>query len=295
MFKILVTGAKGQVGKELIRLSPSCFSVVGLGSEELDITNQQQVSTIMKLHQPNLIINAAAYTAVDKAESDPEAAFSVNGSAVELLAKAANKANIPLFHVSTDYVFDGQAIEPYSETDLVNPKSIYGSSKLAGEKALVATHSKYIILRTSWVFSATGNNFVKSMLRLGKERNELLVVADQHGIPTSAASIADILWKLAGIYQQKGVLSWGVYNFTNSPACTWHDFAREIFQQAKITGLIEKLPKVNAISSNEYPTPVQRPLWSVLDCSKIENLLDQQVPLWESELTKVLKLLKIES
>lgn len=295
MFKVLVTGAKGQVGKELIRLSPLHLTVVGLGSDELDITNQQQISSIMELHKPNLIINAAAYTAVDKAESDPETAFSVNRCAVELLAKAANKANIPLFHVSTDYVFDGQAIKPYSETDLVNPKSIYGSSKLAGEKALAAAHSKYIILRTSWVFSATGNNFVKTMLRLGMGRNELSVVADQHGIPTSAGSIADILWQLAEIYQQQGKLSWGVYNFTNSPACTWHDFAQEIFQQAKTAGLINKLPKVNAISSNEYPTPVQRPLWSVLDCSKIENLLGQKVPLWENELTKVLKLLETTS
>src|SRR5690554_5867834 len=190
MFKVLITGAKGQVGRELIKLAPAGFTVIGLGSTQLDITDQEQVHAAVALHQPNLIINAAAYTAVDKAESDSDNAYAVNEQAVASLAQAAVQADIPLFHISTDYVFDGESTTPYKETDPVNPQSVYGASKLAGEKVLAATHNKHIILRTSWVFGAEGNNFVKTMLRLGKERDELSVVADQRGCPTSAASIA---------------------------------------------------------------------------------------------------------
>lgn len=288
MFKVLVTGAKGQVGSEIVKTVPAGFTVIGLASNELDITNQQQVTAVIAQYKPDLIINAAAYTAVDKAESDSDNAYAVNQQAVAWLAQAAKQADIPFFHISTDYVFDGESTTPYKETDPVNPQSVYGMSKLAGEQVLAATHNKHIILRTSWVFGAEGNNFVKTMLRLGKERDELSVVADQRGCPTSAASIAKILWQLVEKYQQQGSLPWGIYNFTNYPACTWYEFAVEIFQQAKERGVLENTPSVKSITSEEYPTQAKRPAWSVLDCNKIEHLLDRKVALWVSELQDAL-------
>jgi|SRR5690554_68968 len=288
MFKVLVTGAKGQVGSEIVKTVPAGFTVIGLASNELDITNQQQVTAVIAQYKPDLIINAAAYTAVDKAESDSDNAYAVNQQAVAWLAQAAKQADIPLFHISTDYVFDGESTTPYKETDPVNPQSVYGMSKLAGEQVLAATHNKHIILRTSWVFGAEGNNFVKTMLRLGKERDELSVVADQHGCPTSARSIAEVLWQLAEKYMSERALPWGIYHFSNSPACTWHEFAVEIFQQAKERGLLENIPSVKSITSEDYPTPAKRPAWSVLDCNKIEFLLDKKVALWESVLLSAL-------
>lgn len=284
MFKVLVTGAKGQVGSEIVKAVPAGFTVIGLGSNDLDITNQQQVITAIAQHKPDLIINAAAYTAVDKAETDVETAYAVNEKAVALLAQAAHEADIPLFHISTDYVFDGQATTPYKETDPVNPQSVYGASKLAGEQALERINAKHIILRTSWVFGATGNNFVKTMLRLAKERDEISVVADQYGCPTSARSIAEVLWKLAEKYTQENSLPWGIYHFSNGPACTWYEFACEIFEQAVKAGVLAKKPIVNAISTAEYPTPAERPAWSVLDCGKIDVLFDKSIPLWDEQL-----------
>lgn len=289
MFKVLITGAKGQVGSELVKLAPKEFTVIGLGSEQLDITNQDQVKAIVALHAPDLIINAAAYTTVDKAESDSETAFAVNEHAVAWLAQAAMKADIPLFHISTDYVFDGEATEPYKETDPVNPQSIYGASKLAGEQVLSAIHNKHIILRTSWVFGAKGNNFVKTMLRLGAEKEELGVVADQYGCPTSAASIAQILWKLAFKYQENNSLPWGIYNFSNAPACTWHIFAMEVFKQSKEQGLLDKIPMIKPITTADYPTPAKRPAYSILDYKKIECFSGYKAASWKAELSEVLK------
>ena len=290
MFKVLVTGAKGQVGSEIVKAVPAGFTVIGLGSNELDITNQQQVTAVIAQYKPDLIINAAAYTAVDKAESDSDNAYAVNQQAVAWLAQAAKQADIPLFHISTDYVFDGESTTPYKETDPVNPQSVYGMSKLAGEQVLAATHNKHIILRTSWVFGAEGNNFVKTMLRLGKERDELSVVADQHGCPTSASSIAKALWQLAEKYKTERTLPWGIYHFSNSPACTWYEFACEIFEQAVKAGVLERKPLVQPITTAEYPTPAKRPAWSVLDCGKIEEVLNTKDPVWKLEVTKLLNL-----
>lgn len=281
MFKVLVTGAKGQVGSELVKAAPSGSIVIGLGSNELDITNQQQVTAVIAQYKPDLIINAAAYTAVDKAESDSDNAYAVNQQAVAWLAQAAKQADIPLFHISTDYVFDGESTTPYKETDPVNPQSVYGMSKLAGEQVLAATHNKHIILRTSWVFGVEGNNFVKTMLRLGKERDELSVVADQHGCPTSASSIAKVLWQLAEKYKTERTIPWGIYHFSNSPACTWYEFACEIFEQAVKAGVLERKPEVQPITTAEYPTPAKRPAWSVLDCGKIEEVLRHKNPGWK--------------
>lgn len=292
MVKVLITGAAGQVGCEMVKLAPAGFEVVGYNSSELDITNVQQVQQIVAEQAPALIINAAAYTAVDKAETDVERAFAVNETGVNNLAHAALALNIPVFHISTDYVFDGTATDPYKETDPVGPTGVYGASKLAGEQALANSGVKHIILRTSWVFGAEGNNFVKTMLRLGKERDTLGVVADQHGCPTSAASIAKLLWQVAQKYTEEGELPWGIYHFSNSPATTWHGFSCEIFKQAVEAGFLEKAPVVNPIKTSDYPTPAKRPAWSVMECSSLESLLGSGVPGWQQELSAVLKQLK---
>lgn len=292
MVKVLITGAAGQVGCEMVKLAPAGFDVVGYNSSELDITNALQVQQIVAEQTPTLIINAAAYTAVDKAESDAERAYAVNEIGVKNLAEAALALGIPVFHISTDYVFDGTATEPYKETDPVGPTGVYGASKLAGEQVLASSGVKHIILRTSWVFGAEGNNFVKTMLRLGKERDTLGIVADQHGCPTSAASIANVLWQLAQIYTEVAELPWGIYHFSNSPATTWHGFACEIFKQAVEAGFLEKAPVVNPIKTRDYPTPAKRPAWSVMECSSLESLLGSGVPGWQQELSAVLKQLK---
>lgn len=292
MFKVLVTGAKGQVGTELLKLAPASFEVIGYNSSELDITNAEQVTQVITSQKPSLIINAAAYTAVDRAESDVKKAFAVNEKGVKNLAHVALALNIPVFHISTDYVFDGATAQPYKETDIVGPTGIYGASKLAGELALVNSGAEHIILRTSWVFGAEGNNFVKTMLRLGKERDTLGVVADQHGCPTSASSIAKVLWQLAQKYVAENALPWGIYHFSNAPATTWHGFACEIFKQAVEAGFLERAPVVNPIKTSDYPTPAKRPAWSVMNCSNLVNLLGSAVPGWQQELSAVLKQLK---
>ena len=292
MVKVLITGAAGQVGSELVKLAPADFEVVGYNSSALDITNAQQVQQIVAEQAPALIINAAAYTAVDKAESDAERAYAVNEIGVKNLAQAALALGILVFHISTDYVFDGTATAPYKETDPVGPTGVYGASKLAGEQALANSGVKQIILRTSWVFGAEGNNFVKTMLRLGKERDTLGVVADQHGCPTSAASIANVLWQLAQKYTEEGELPWGIYHFSNSPATTWHGFACEIFKQAVEAEFLERMPVVNPIKTSDYPTPAKRPAWSVMNCSNLVNLLGSAVPGWQQELSAVLHQLK---
>ncbi len=289
MVKVLITGAAGQVGSELVKLVPEGFDAIGLDSNELNICDEEQVNRILEKHKPDLIINAAAYTAVDKAENHVELAYSVNDTGVSNIAFAASKHRIPVFHISTDYVFSGTSVRPYKETDPVGPSGVYGSSKLAGERALIDSDIPYIILRTSWVFGAEGNNFVKTMLRLGAEHDELSIVSDQQGCPTSAASIAKVLWGLTERYVADGVLPWGVYHFGNSDRTTWYGFAREIFKQSKAIGLLAKTPILKEVNTIEYPTPAKRPAWSVLDCTKIESFLGTLVPGWRSELACVLR------
>lgn len=292
MFKVLITGANGQVGKELIKFKPNSFEIFAFDSKSLDITNQSIVNETIQKIKPDLIINAAAYTAVDKAESEPIRCFDVNEKGVRNLAIAADYIGCPIFHISTDYVFDGKGEIPYTENDPTSPIGVYGKSKLAGELTLINSHVPSIILRTSWVFGREGNNFVKTMLRLGQERESLGIVADQYGCPTSAASIAQVLWELAAKYHQDKKLNWGIYHFCNSDKTNWFSFASEIFQQAYELKVIAKQPQIKPIKSFEYPTPAQRPEWSVLDCTKIEELLEFKVPLWKTELTSVLKELK---
>ncbi|WP_448107024.1 dTDP-4-dehydrorhamnose reductase [Pseudomonas azerbaijanoccidentalis] len=287
--RVLVTGAQGQVGYELLRRVPTGFSVYGFGSQDVDISNADQVLAVFKKIKPELVINAAAYTAVDKAESDVERAYAVNSDGVGFLATAAESLHIPLVHISTDYVFSGDGDKPYTPDDVPNPTGVYGLSKLAGEQRLVEQCSRHLVLRTSWVFGAHGNNFVKTILRLGADRERLSVVADQYGGPTSAGSIADTLWALASIFKQEGRLGWGVYHFSGVPACTWYDFANEIFTQAVSLGLLDKGPVVAPITTTEYPTPAKRPKWSVLDCQKLVDTHGLHPSGWEQDLRSVLQ------
>lgn len=287
--RVLISGARGQVGHELVRLAPEGFQVHGLDSAALDIVDYEQALRVIEAFRPQLIINAAAYTAVDKAESEPQRAFAVNRDGVANLAIIAERLGVPVFHLSTDYVFAGDASTPYREDDPTGPTGVYGASKLAGEQVLAASCSRHLILRTSWVFGSHGNNFVKTMLRLGREREQLGVVADQRGCPTSAASIARALWRLAGLYRHDGSLPWGLYHFSGTPACSWHEFAMEIFRQAHALGLLERVPVVRAIATTDYPTPARRPAWSVLDCEKLQATCAIAPADWRTELQQVLR------
>ena len=286
--RVLITGARGQVGHELLRLAPEGFDVVGLGSGELDISDASAVRREIAHLRPQLIINAAAYTAVDKAEAEPERAYAVNRDGPVNLGRAAEQLGIPVLHISTDYVFAGDASTPYRESDPTGPTGVYGASKLAGEQVLADACSRHLILRASWVFGAHGNNFVKTMLRLGREREELSVVADQQGCPTSAASIARALWALAGQYRREGALRWGLYHYSGTPACSWHAFALEIFRQAQQAGLLARQPVVHAIPTAQYPTPAKRPAWSVLDGSLLRQAHGIEPADWRVELEAVL-------
>lgn len=286
--RVLITGARGQVGYELLRLAPDGFDVVGLGSAELDIADASAVVREVSRLQPQLIVNAAAYTAVDKAESEPERAYAVNRDGPENLGLVAEQLGIPVLHISTDYVFAGDATQPYREGDPTGPTGVYGASKLAGEQALADACARHLILRTSWVFGVHGNNFVKTMLRLGREREQLTVVADQQGCPTSAASIAWALWALVEQYRREGKLRWALYHYSGTPACSWHAFAVEIFRQAQQAGLLARQPVVHAITTAQYPTPARRPAWSVLDGSLLRQAHGIESADWRVELAAVL-------
>lgn len=290
--KLLITGAEGQVGKELTQLcQQQGLAVLALGSKALNIVDQLQVSELINFHQPSLVVNAAAYTAVDKAETDSELAFRVNQEGPAYLASTCKVLDIPLIHISTDYVFDGKKIGAYQVNDAANPLNVYGASKWAGEKSVRLHSPKHIILRTSWVFSSHGNNFVKTMLRLAQTRNTLNVVADQHGAPTSAASIARCILALCQQYDLNGDLPWGTYHFTARPACSWYDFARCIFEEALALGLIDHPVTVKPIGTADYPTPAARPQNSLLDLSDLSRL-HITAPSWHKDLIDVLQTLK---
>lgn len=288
--KILVTGAAGQMGRELVEMgSAKGIVIVGYDSKALDITDEEAVRITFAAVQPSCVINAAAYTSVDRAEGHSARAYAVNRDGVTHLANACRSANIPIMHISTDYIFDGTKASPYTETDAANPTSVYGASKLAGEQKLSDIWHKHVILRVGWVFGRHGNNFVKTMLRLGRERPELNVVADQFGAPTSARAIADTLIAIA-THPRLGSddLPWGVRHFASDPGVTWYDFARTIFERASALDLLPQAPKVNPIASSAYPTPVKRPANSKLasDAKWPEEL--SAVCDWQRELDKVL-------
>jgi dTDP-4-dehydrorhamnose reductase len=285
--KIAVTGANGQLGHQLVNKLNGVVTLAAFDRAALDISDQAQVDAVLLAFAPDIIINAAAYTAVDKAEHEHDLAAAINHYGAENLAKFAQKQGSVLIHVSTDYVFDGSSEQPYVETDLPNPQSTYGSTKLAGEQAIVKHCEKYIILRTAWVFAEHGNNFVKTMLRLAQSKPELSVVSDQLGGPTYAgdisAAIIDIISKLDHHNERR----WGVYHFSGEPYVSWHQFAQHIFMLAVQQGLIQDLPTVNAITTAQYPTAAKRPSFSMLDCRKIQRSFGILPSNWQATLSNL--------
>ena len=286
--RVLVTGAHGQLGRELLRHAPADWAVVGLGAAQLDIRDAAQVAAQVERVRPQLIVNAAAYTAVDRAETEPARAWAVNRDGAAHLAQAAQQRGIALFQLSSDYVFAGDLRRPYREEDACRPLGVYGASKLGGEQAVRAGCSRHLILRSSWVFGAHGHNFVKTMLRLAGTHPELAVVADQMGCPTPAAYLAQVLWQLAQRYRQQGDLAWGTYHCAGAPPCSWHAFALEIFRQAEALALLARTPQVRAIGSTDYPGAAQRPAYSVLDCGKLRATFGIAPADWRTALAGVL-------
>jgi len=283
---ILVTGSNGQLGSELMRRA-SRFDVTaeGMSSQQLDITDARAVRQAVLESGATVVVNAAAYTAVDKAESEAERAFAVNRDGTANLAAACSEANIPFIHVSTDYVFDGSKETPYTEEDPVHPVSVYGASKEAGEQVLRDSWPCHVILRTAWVYSAFGNNFVKTMLRLARERDSLRVVADQRGCPTAAGDIAEAILGLVQRIKRDADLPWGTYHYCGAGSTTWHGFAETIVQLAA-PALGRAIPVI-PITTADYPTPAKRPANSVLDCSKIRGRLGIQPRPWHESLQEV--------
>ncbi len=294
--KLLLTGAKGQVGSELMQLAAlRHYAVYAYDSKELDITDETQVKSIVSQVKPDVIINAAAYTAVDKAEAEKERAFAVNSAGSKNLASVCKAHTIPLLHISTDYVFDGDKKEAYIESDQTEPTGVYGASKLDGEKQLQSVWEQHIILRVSWVFGRQGHNFVKTMLRLGQQRDQLSVVNDQYGAPTSAHSIALCLLDMLEVQGfGQADFPWGVYHFQSDPGVTWYEFAREIFRQAAQLKLLDKQVSVNPIPSSEFPTPVKRPANSRLDGTHLFKVFGVKPAHWKEDLTVMLKNLQNE-
>ncbi len=292
---ILLTGAGGQVGYELNRLATErgC-ALTGLTRQQLDIGDAEAVEQIVTQLQPSLVINAAAYTAVDKAEQEVEAAMRANRQGPANLAATCQTHHIPLIHLSTDYVFDGNKTGAYHEEDPVAPTGVYGQSKWEGEEEVRAKLAQHLIIRVSWVFGPHGNNFVKTMLRLAAERDELRVVADQHGCPTSATHIARALLTLASRIRQGVDIAWGTYHFCGMPETTWHGFAETIIKEAVKLNLLDHAIPVRPITTSDYPTPARRPQNSVLDCRRIMKTFDLKLPSWQEGLTTMLTLIKQE-
>ncbi|OYQ41550.1 dTDP-4-dehydrorhamnose reductase [Flavobacterium aurantiibacter] len=261
--KVLVTGANGQLGQCLQELAPQFQNLefTFCSSHELDITQQSQIEDKFSELRPDFCINAAAYTAVDKAESESDRAFLINETAVGYLALACKKYNTSLIHVSTDFVFDGTKNTPYQETDAVNPLGVYGQSKLAGEQRIQEILESFYIVRTSWVYSDYGHNFKKTMLRLGKERGAVSVVNDQRGCPTHAIDLAQALLAIVNAKNHKAV-PYGIYHFCGNNEMTWYSFAIQIFEEAELKVAVTPIP------TSDFPTPAKRPAYSVLDRSK---------------------------
>lgn len=282
MYKVLVTGSKGQLGSEIRFLSPNYpFEFFFTDSENLDITDKANVRKYLVDNKINTIINCAAYTAVDRAESDSETADKVNHLAVKYLAESAKEMNLTLVHISTDYVFNGETYQPYLEDSPCDPRSVYGVTKRSGEEAMISLKlPDSIIIRTSWVYSTFGNNFLKTMRRLGTEKSEINVVSDQIGTPTYARDLArcilDILPKIACKETQ-------LYHFSDEGVCSWYDFSVAIMELSGYSC------KVNSISSSQFPTPTKRPFYSVLSKSKIKAEFGIEIPHWRESLKKCIK------
>ena len=289
--RILLTGSNGQVGFELNKKLSALGEVFATDREELDLTNLNAIRTFIDQKKPDIIINPAAYTAVDKAESEPELAYQINTLAPEVLASMAAELDIPLVHFSTDYVFDGLKKDAYVETDLTNPQSVYGKTKCEGEEK-IRTHAKHIILRTSWVFGSHGNNYLKTILRLITDKESLNIVGDQWGSPASASMLSDVTFKIVDrIFKDKNFNDYGTYHVTNDGETNWFDYASLISSEAmKLHLKVTCAPdKIHPILSSEYPTAAKRPFNSRLNTDKLKKTFMLELPHWESEVKKVIK------
>lgn len=300
--KLLITGANGQVGRELRRALDPLGEVIascrdghlqdGCPGVPLDLDQHDALRPALDRLQPDVIVNAAAYTAVDKAEENPDPARRINAGAVGVLAGWAADHGIPMVHYSTDYVFDGRQTQPWCEEDATAPLGVYGASKLAGERALQASGATHLLLRTAWVYAVQGHNFLNTMLRLGTERERLRVVDDQHGTPTSAALIADVT---ADVLQQwlaaddiRRARTAGTYHLVANGRTTWYGFARAIMREARALGLLDHDVTIEAIPGTAFPTPARRPAWSVLDTTRLRDTFGIVLPDWEAGLKQTL-------
>ena len=278
--KVLVTGAAGQVGKALLASAPEGWDVEGLTRADCDLSDEGALETLLRAKRPDLVINAAAYTAVDQAENESDLAYAINRDAVWVIASQLAETGGRLVQVSTDFVFDGRSSRPYLPGDHVHPLSVYGRSKAAGEEA---AGPDAIVCRTSWIYAPGGTNFVRTMLRLMNEREELRVVDDQIGSPTSAAGLAVTLWGLAEKDRS------GIYHHRDAGVASWYDFAVAIAEEALAIGLIERAPAILPIPTTDYPTPAMRPHFSVLDDRDTRLLLGDRPPHWRTALRTMLK------
>ena len=285
--KVLVTGANGQLGQSIRKISGNYkqYDLSYIGIAELDLTSQRAIESFFETNHFDVVINCAAYTAVDKAESDRELADAINNQSVRALAEIAKKKDMVLVHISTDYVFDGRNCKPYVETDSVSPQSVYGVTKLGGERACQNLGVRGGIVRTSWLYSEFGQNFVKTMLRLGAERDKLTVIFDQIGTPTYAGDLAKAILDSLPMMESKYA---EIYHFSNEGACSWYDFARAIFDLRDVSC------RVAPIETKDYPTPAQRPHYSLLNKAKIKQDFDLEIPYWRDSLIRCLAALEGE-
>lgn len=283
---ILITGGIGQVASSVARLAGG--PVVRVGRPDFDFDRPDSLAACFRAANPCLVVNAAAYTAVDAAETDAEAAYRANRDGPARLARLCREADIPLIHISTDYVFDGTKPAPYVESDPTGPQGVYGASKLAGENAVIASGAKAVILRTAWVYAATGKNFLLTMLNLARTRDRLTVVADQQGCPTAADDLAGVILAIAARIERDG---WqerfgGVFHAAGSGETTWHGFASAIFAAAARHGV--HVPQVDPIPTSAYPTPARRPANSRLDCAKLHAVFGLSLPVWRDSMTRTI-------
>jgi dTDP-4-dehydrorhamnose reductase len=289
--KILLTGKNGQVGFELAKKLSALGEIVAVDREELDLVSSETIRQFIDQTKPDMIINPAAYTAVDKAESEEEIAHQINVTAPEILAEKSRELNIPLIHFSTDYVFDGLKKSAYVETDQTNPQSVYGKTKCEGEEK-IRTHAKHIILRTAWVFGVHGNNFLKTILRLIADKESINIVSDQCGSPSSSSMLSDVTFKIVyTIFKNKNFNNYGTYHVTNEGETNWHDYARLIASEAIRLGFKVKCDPahIHSILTSEYPTLAKRPFNSKLNTNKLKKTFMLELPCWESEVKRVLR------
>ncbi|OHR73097.1 dTDP-4-dehydrorhamnose reductase [Neisseria sp. HMSC70E02] len=282
--RTLLTGSKGQLARCFRDRLPENWELIATDSTSLDITDTEAVRNMVQNFQPDAIVNAAAFTAVDKAEAHVGTAFAVNATAVHNLASAARACQARFIHISTDYVFDGTNKTPYKEQDYTNPQSVYGRTKVSGELLALAANPDSVIIRTSWLFSEYGNNFVKTMIRLAGERDNLSIVHDQTGSPTYAGDLAQAIIALL----QQPVAPRGIYHYGGNKSVTWYEFAQAIFQAAQQQDPHFKIPQLNAITTDQYPLPAPRPAYSIMDCQKIENECGIKASDWQKALNEII-------